>query len=94
MEYARKSPTYTAMQWDGTNTEDILAQADAWFACWPGDHATHDAEAELITICTGNQLAVGDWLVSAGTWGPGLALEGYPEVVQDALFQLKYAPQA
>lgn len=70
-----------------------MAKADSWFSCWPGQHATLDAEAQVITTCNGYQLAFGDWLVSAGSWAPDALREGYPEVVQDAVFQLKYSQQ-
>lgn len=94
MSYTRNVPTYEALQWNGVNTAEVLEQADAWFSCWPGQQATHDPEANLITTCTGHQLAVGDWLVSAGNWGsPQAGTEGYPEVVQDAAFALKYSQQ-
>jgi hypothetical protein len=95
MSYTLNAPTYEAIQWDGVNTEEILATADAWFSCWPDQHATHDPESGLITTCTGHQLGIGDWLVSAGSWGlPEAGRDGSPEVAQDAAFQVKYAQQA
>lgn len=93
MPYQMLPPTYDAIQWNGSNTQDVLAQADAWFSCWPGQHAAHDVDAGLITTCNGYQLALGDWLVSPGSWGPGTPHEGFPEVVQDAVFQVKYRTQ-
>lgn len=71
----------------------MLARADSWFSCWPDQHAELDENSQVITTCSGHQLAVGDWLVSAGSWSPGGPPEGYPEVVQDATFQVKYSQQ-
>jgi hypothetical protein len=95
MPYTRNFPTYEPVQWDGTNAEEILSKADAWFSCWPDQHATRDPESDVITTCNGYQLSLGDWLVPAGSWGvPEAGPEGSPEVVQDVVFQVKYAQQA
>jgi hypothetical protein len=95
MSYTRNVSKREAVQWDGTNAEEVIAKADAWLSCWPGQHATHDVENGVIITCNNYQISLGDWLVSAGNWGLVEAgQDGDPEILQDSVFQVKYAQQA
>lgn len=87
--YSKNLPSYTAVQWDGNNTADLIVKSNEWFSCFPDQSAVHDAEAGVITTCSGHQLEHGDWLVSAGMWPDG-SIDGYPEVVKETAFQARY----
>lgn len=100
MSYAAKAPTHEAIQWDGTNVAECEAFFTAWFpqpppplpppAWQPPPPFVHNQEANTITISPGYTLGLGDWMVNGGTWGPGSAWAGSPEVMSDVQFQTKY----
>lgn len=100
MSFVAKAPTHEAIQWNGSN----VAECEAFFLQWfpqppppwpPGSTGTppfsHDADAQTLTVSPGYIVNLGDWLVNGGTWGPGSAWAGAPEVMPDVQFQSKYA---
>jgi hypothetical protein len=99
VSFTSKAPTYEAIQWDGSN----VAECEAFFTTWfpqppppwpPGSTGTppfaHNADDQTLTVSPGYLVNLGDWLVNGGTWPPGSAWAGGPEVVTDVVFQSKY----
>lgn len=96
MSYTRNTPTCEALQWTGSNVQEMIDFANAWQGCFPGGTAEHDPQTDQILTCTGWALEVGDWITSAGRWpnSGGRNGGGYDfssEVLNDIAFQSKYS---
>jgi len=89
--YTRNAPVYDALQWDGTNTEEVMAFADQWFPSWPGYETYYDEQNVQIVTRAGYIMNPGDWVVTAGLWVSTPYRDGSPEIITDELFQVKYA---
>jgi len=91
MPYIQNTPVHEAIQWDGTNTDDVLAFADEWLPGSPGYETYYDEQNNQIVTRTGYLMNPGDWIVTAGLWVGTPYRDGGPEVITDELFQVKYA---